>query len=436
VSTLHSTMRLTDFLLDEMANPAFEITAFSPTLDDPYSQEMMTKTTELALAARDVRNRTEREIARLNDELQLQKDALRAHLNENNKLNKLEEQLLTSKLYTIQSMGIELISRQIATLENFLSDGVKTRVENVAQERKLIEEELLGMRAELSRLPKKWLAEHKLKQRLDLNKRMMDEVARLIESKNISYHLETIQSAPLDAAVAPLLPKSPRIALFASLGAFLGLLGACSLFTLQAMRRGIKASSTNLRLADQFVAGSLSSQEPLNGADLATLRRLSTYLFLTEAGKSALLVQGKGPDYSQFLASLLAKQQRKVIVINLTADTHVNTDQPGLYDYLEGKASTPYIARGNDYDQILAGGINHYAKELVSSLRFTDLLKQLSKDYDQLIAVAKVLPMSPEAESYAQLFDSVAVSLSTETIEELEDYIALPETKKIAFLFT
>ena len=73
VSTLHSTMRLTDFLLDEMANPAFEITAFSPTLDDPYSQEMMTKTTELALAARDVRNRTEREIARLNDELRTTK---------------------------------------------------------------------------------------------------------------------------------------------------------------------------------------------------------------------------------------------------------------------------------------------------------------------------------------------------------------------------
>jgi len=447
ISDVQSTMKQHDFLLDQMKDQSFEITSLSSAIKDPISLEMISKSTALAIAVKDTNNRSEREIARLGDELAIQRQFLTLHLDQINQLNRLQEQLLQEKLRAIQGVTIELTNQQISILENHLADYTKIRNENLQQERKLIEEQVAGLRKELAKLPKKWISEQILKQRMELNKRVMDEVTRLVETKNIAHNMELIQSAPIDESIAPILPKSPRLFLFAFLGALLGLCGSCAVFTLQAISKGIPASAANLKLAGQQVAGTLSmrcppaNRESLSDGDLSTLRRLASQLFQPQAvcmnalGDNLVIIQGKGPDYSSCLAALMGKQRNKVILLDLSFDRSADlAHMPGLLDYLEERAAYPYIQKGSEYDQISTGGISRYSSELIHSARFSELLTKLRIEYDQVIAVCRVLATSAEAEGLLKVFDSLAVTIAGETLQELSPYLNYSEEKKVSFI--
>ncbi|WP_213105371.1 Wzz/FepE/Etk N-terminal domain-containing protein [Candidatus Protochlamydia amoebophila] len=437
---LEATIRQNLFFITQMENENFEITSLSAGLIDPISQEMIKKASHLVLTLKDQNNQSVKEQERLKNELALQRTFLTLHLKQMIELMELNKKLINEKIYVLQNVSLELIHQQMSLLENTLKDYVESRLENLRQERVLIRQHLRNIHKEMGGLPQKWVAEQQIDQELQTNRLIVEEIAKMVESKNISHNLEMIQSAPIDLSVTPVHPVTPKLIPFALLGSlFGGMLGA-GLTLGSTLKKGLTISQDNLKLLGHHVSGVLSSsycegfQNMIFNDDLETLRRLRSFLVSPLEGSSIkinklLLIEGMGPDYSSDLANLFVKKGKKIIRILLNFG-QAETSSNGLLQYLEGQIKFPSIEKTVYGDQIVAGGMSRYSAELLSSKPFEDLIQELQKQYDYIIGVSPAFPISAEAESLIPLFNSVAVSVSKEKVEELDFYARLSRDHK------
>ena len=432
------------FILRQIDDPAFELTSLSTVLNDPVSTQMISKSSALILAIKDKDNRSHNEVERLRSELAIQKGFLTTHLVQTIQLLDLHIKHLKGKVQQTQSTLLTLIQEQITILQKHMAEYIADRLDSLKLEKSLIESSIDGIRQDMAHLPEKWVNERLLNQQMDINQKMTEELIKLVESKNINSNLEVIQSAPIDVATVPIQPKSPRLPLYAALGAIMGALLSFGWLLIESVSKGIQATTDNLGLAGQYVAGSLvkissNSSEPLLDADLNTLRRLSLFLDQPEEGSSkgqvVLLIKGTNADYSQQLANLLSKKGLKVLVLPLSFDAQSDSeDLPGLLQYLDGVVDVPKILEANGYDRIVAGGISRFSSELIGSRRFQNLLDSLLKQYDWIIAVTSAIPQSSEAESLIGHFQTAFISVNEETLNQLKSYIHHHPHKKIAFV--
>ncbi|MFI5342737.1 MAG: hypothetical protein ACHQUC_00785 [Chlamydiales bacterium] len=436
LNDLEAKKRENAFLIHQMQDPNFEITSLSTVLSDSVSSEMIQKASHLLLELKDQNNRSDKEQMQLKEELNLERGFLLMHLQQTNQLLLLNQQLVEEKIFSLQNMTLELIHQQISVLEKNLHDYIETRLENLKQERFIIEQQMDQLHQEMAALPKRWANEKLLQQNLEINELMVQEVAKMVESKNISHQLELIQSAPLDAAIAPIHPLSSGVILYSVLGALIGGLLSFSAILGKSLSNGIIASTANLKLMGQHVSGPLSSVE---NANLETLRRLQSFMSdhqLADGEQSLLLIEGRGPDYSADLADLFIKKGKKVVRLFLVFDRPAESDQPGLLQYLEGQVSFPVIHRHPLGDYIESGGVTSFSNELLTRDLFSALLMKLKEDYDWIIAVSPALPSSAEAESLTALFPLVAVTIFDETLQQLDPYLkyAADPNKKVTFM--
>ena len=112
---------------------------------------------------------------------------------------------------------------------------------------------------------------------------------------------------------------------------------------------------------------------------------------------------------------------------------------PGLLQYLEGNASAPKIVNLGVYDSLDSGGISPFGVELLESKTFKQLLEQLLERYDWVFATSKVSPTGAEAESLLRNFDRTAISLSDETLPQLEGIFTIAHAnsaKKMTFILS
>lgn len=444
VNDIEGEIRRNRFLVEQVSAPHFEISSLSPSLSDSVSQGMITRASQLSLDLKDENNRSHKEQERLKQELELQRNFLSLHLTQMGLLMELNQKLLEEKIFSLQNITLELIHQQISLLEKNLSDYIASRLENLKEERSIIQHHIDEIHATMASLPQRWVSEKLIEQSVATNQLIVEEIAKMVEFKNINHKLELIQSAPIDHATAPLHALPSGILLRTFLGAFLGGIGAITWLFSKSLKNGIRASKANLQLRGLFVAGNLSQDPQHNGlapirdSDLNTLRRLQDYLS-DSRGKlcdAVLLIEGRGPDYAPDLAELFIKKGLKVLRLDLTFNKAAINDKPGLLQYLSGELSAPYISKGTSGDSIDAGGFTRFSNELLKTDRFTELLKELNKSYDCVIAVSHALPGGGEAEGLLPLFSNVVVSIDRETLPELQPYFdaGMDEGKKLAFV--
>lgn len=443
LDTIQAEQRQHRFLTQQLENNDFEISSLSSQLKDSVSQGMISKASQLSLQLRDEYNRSEREQGRIKEELKLQRGFLIAHLKNNIDLMGLNEQLVQQKMYALQNTQLELLNQALSLSEKHLNEYMDSRVNYLLQEKKLIERHVVKLFQLMAELPNKWVKEQLIDLRLKQNTTTVEEIAKLVESKNISHNLEIIQSAPLDSALSPILPLSPHLGLFMLLGGTAGGLFTIGILFSKTIVRGVQASEDNLKLCHCHVIGTLSSNAGIQSthllydSDLDTLRRMSAFIHSFAPyyqGSTILSIIGNTPDYTPHLARLLSKKGDKVLLISLSFDT-VGTPQalPGLLPFLEGSAELPKINKTAEYDFIAAGGISRHASELLDSSKFAKYLQSIKREYDWIIAVSKGAPTTAETERLCTLFDTAVVSISGETLESLAYYISL-ETPKTAFV--
>ncbi len=424
------------FIIGQIGDPAFEISSLSTVLTDPISTEMISKASAIILTLKDSENRSLKEQERLKSDLAIQKGFLTTHLQQAVQLLDLRQNFLKEKITSLQSINLSLLHEQISLLENQTKKYIANAIDNLKQEQKLLQDNLKELRLEMAAFPHKWAAERLIEQQMEINKTMVEEISKLVESKNISNNLEKIQSAPLDMPIIPIHPKSPRLFLLALIGAVLGAFLSTAYVLARSISTGLEASAESLRLAGYHVSGSLSRQancrsdnDNILDADLDTLRRL---IALTAASdnhesisakqplkKTLLLLKSRGPNYTHCLASLMSKMGLKVLSIDLSFDNlHPNTTST-ILPFLEGQTAQPAIEHGPAYDTIAAGGFCRYAHELIGSRKFQTLLVDLSQQYDRIVISSKAPPPSAEAESLLDIFPNAAISLTGETLPQL-----------------
>jgi uncharacterized protein involved in exopolysaccharide biosynthesis len=430
-------IRQMTFVLNQMQDPHFEITSLSALLTDSVSNEMITRASQLILQLKDENNQSPREQERLKTDLHLQKTFLTIHLEQMIKLKELGKELLEEKIYVLQSLSLELIHQRVFLLERNFQEFVQTRLENLEQEKAIIQEHLASIHQEMSRLPQKMMAERLIEQQLEVSQSIVSEVAKVVESKNLSHNLDLIQSSPIDISTPPLHAQKPGVLLYALLGAALGgLLGTGFIFA-RSISSGLRASEESLKVLSQHVSGYLSSAydadstKPLVEQDLSTLRRLHTYFDSSNSAlKSILLIQGKGPNYAIDLGTLFSKKGHKTLILDLDqAGPH-----PGLLQYLQKEIPSLPISTCACGDYLSAGANSRFSLELLTSRAFQEVLEQLKGRYDWIIAASQALPLSSEAESLAHLFPYIAVTVDNESVEELGFYTELNQEKKVSFI--
>lgn len=445
INVTQSKTKQIEFIITHMEDDNFEMSSLSSFLDDGVSSKMIHDASGLNIALRDQNNRSQKEQERLREEIGLKKGVLKSHLKQMMQLQGLHEKLLQDKIYVLQSAALELTQQRISILQRELADYIVDRLDNLKQQTEVIKLHQKTLQDQMALVPNKWVAEKMINEKMELNQGIVREITKMVESKNISDHLEIVQSAPIDTAIPPIHPRMPKLIPFTLMGAFLGMCSALFFIFFQSIIAGVYATEKNLKISHQMVAGSLSRRihKKDSGAyldsDLETLRHLSAFFDPSSTSRSLLLIEGKGPDYSTHLATLLAMKGMRMLVVQISFDAACPAQEsPGLLQYLEGKAPIPKVITEAGYDIIKGGGISRYSLELVTSKVFQELLSKLKSQYDGIIAVSHAKPGSAEAESLLALFDRAIITIADEKLHQLADSIALAEAagskKKIAFV--
>ena len=444
LSEIESRVTQNQFMIDQIEDVNFEITSLSSLLSDPISMDLIVKTGHLLLALKDYDNRSGREQDRLMADIVIQKNFLKSHLKQSMDLLYSRQNFVREKIIQLQKILLSLIEEQIIILDIQLKEYIANILTHLHREKNLIEENLSILRNEMSLFPEQWAAEQLISQQMSLNKALVEDISKVMESKNITNNLEKFLSTPIDKAIPSIHPKSPHLYLLGFLGFIFGsFITSCVVLSLSILK-GIKATNENLKEHGLRVMGSLQSTyhdfckyECLLDNDLDTLRRIMATI-PNDLGKTVLLLEGEGPDYSQALAWLGSKKGWKSIVINLDFTSLSSLQSTsGLLQYLEGKINFPSIVHKEGFDFIPSGGISRFSNEYLTFEKFQPLLSKLSENYDLILVTSPVSVITAEGESLIDLFPNGIVSLKDETVEELKSLFdrAKSNNKMISFIF-
>lgn len=438
LSEVQALLKQHTHLINQIQETDFEVCSLGTVLQDPVSAERIARASTLLLSLKDQNNRTQKEQARLRQDLDLEKNFLTLHLKQTTQLLGLKENLISQKIKTLQNTSYDLTKQQIGILKKHLGDYLSARMENLQQEKELLNNYLKQLDAKLQTIGEKLINELLVDQQIELTQTMVEELTKLVESKNVSSNMELIQSAPVDVATAPVHPKFPKLIIKTVLAGILGALMGIALVFASVLRNGIPATLNNLRLNGEKVAGELtnltveSENKPLLDNNLDVLRRVSALLESGNGAPQSLMVlEGSNGKISNFLARLFQEKGESAILLPLSFQG-LNDDK-GLLQYLKEEGKQPSIIKGVDFDSISSGGSARYSTELLLNPRFKLLIDKLRSDYKWVIGVSKAPLDSAEATSLLPLFDRTIVCVENETVEQLEPY--LRKEPPVVFVF-
>ncbi|OJU80651.1 MAG: hypothetical protein BGO10_02415 [Chlamydia sp. 32-24] len=437
-----------NFILQQMGKDDFEISSLSSILTDTISTQMIQRASEIVLSLKDEHNRSQKEQERLKEQIKVQKGFLEMHLQQIIQLLELKKGLEKEKIYSLQNAAMVLMHQQISILENQLKEYLANRLKNIKHEKGSLEQHQDSIKSDMSSLPSKWVAEKLVQKQVETNQKLIEELTKLVESKNISSNLEMVQSAPLDYPIAPLHPKSPRLIFYFLLGGILGGLLTTFFIISRSIIQGLPVTEENLRLMGQQVAGKLSTyfddenDKPINDFDLSTLRHLANFIEkskLTSGNKLFALINGNGKPFYHSLAQILSKKGWKVLLVPLSFDRiqpfFEGDEKKSLLNYLNGSIEIPKIFHKDSYDYITQGGLSRYSTEILSKSIFKNLLNEYCKEYDVVIGISNSLPTSADAEALSLVFSDLIINLKDEKIPEIEKYYSSKD-KNIFFVIS
>lgn len=217
--------RQCDYCIEKLDDPSFDCASVSKILKDPSLQSRYEKIQTLHRKLADSKNWTEKELQIAKGELETEKSFLIKMIASFKEGILLREEILLARLLTIKTELLSLLEEQKSIIERNLQNCLQ----------------------QSARLPEIWMSEQKTKLNSKIYLEMMDSLTKLIETKNIGYHLECLNAIPFKKARAPLLPDHPKLALHFILGLIAGM-GLCFLvICLKELSLGPTASLTNLK---------------------------------------------------------------------------------------------------------------------------------------------------------------------------------------------
>ncbi len=407
------------FAKEQIEKEGAEWVSLSLIFPDPLSQEMVREMGGMKQKLRKERTLTEKERERLEKQVSRMKDDLGRHIRQSVLLAELEREKNEDHISSVRIAILDLLAQEVSLIEKQIEDRIEEKLVYLGKEKLLVKGQLKDIKKEMEGVPDTWLREHRLKFASDMNKGMLEALVHLVESKSIEQNLSILESGPIDYAHASLSPKPPLLKVFGLIGAFLGALATFAGCFVYYLYRGFPLTLRNMRVRGQKVIGPLSKKN-----DIEALRRFS--LLLQGEKKSpivACLVLGSGDDYASSFAELLAKEGKRVLVMDLNFKKRVKEKNlPGLIHYLEGEAKAPSIRVKHYGDYIPMGGDTLFGDEILRSYKFETFLNEMRKEYEVILLS---LPMGLESSLPKSFFgsaDVMALRLEDHPFSALDPY--------------
>ncbi len=327
------------------------------------------------------------------------------------------------------------IRREIASIQSALAASLQQELQGVQKQRKAIDTELrlyiknrrekvqagvAYIKQRLQQIPEKLIATKKLKLSTEMNERIMSHVLEFIETKSLNERLNSIQSRPLDTAAALPKPKKASFLGFTLGGlGFGGFFGSCFLL-FSGLIQGFPISPSSIRFRGYQCLGSIGG---LTGSRMEDVNKVELESIRTIAGKCTpgitTLLHGNGPGYAPCVAQVLAKQGKKVVLIQLDDAAHVHGSEKGLMEFLTGKEKALPLAEHDGYKIVGIGNASSFYEERICSAEFVSLLHELTTSYSHvLLSISR--PLSSELSRFCSVQGkTVIVSLRDERWSDL-----------------
>lgn len=212
-----------DFALEKLET--LDVISLSKTITDPAIVPLFQEIENLHLKLLDIENWSQKERAVIQSTLDIRKSHLKMRLKEQKESIHVNQALLREKQALLKLSLLKLL------------------VEAYEKE----ETHILALEKRAQFLRKIVLSDEKMALNKDLESEMLATLSKLIETRNIAFKMQSLESRILKPASVPPLPLAPHLLLTSFLSAFLG--GFCFLLALvfREVRRGPSCSYPNLK---------------------------------------------------------------------------------------------------------------------------------------------------------------------------------------------
>lgn len=213
------------YCIKKLSEPEFDASVLLKIIDDPILRVRLDKVHALHHHLFDVKNWMAKERELLREELETERLFLIKHLGDLKEVASLKEQVQRERFDHIKEVRLHL-----------LYDRYQKN-----------QESLRNLTLKASLYPEKWFTEKKIELDTKLHIDLIDSITKMIDAKNISYHLDFLSSAPLRLASLPLMPNPPYLFLQWIIGSFFGALLVIFVLCCREIILGPTASVVNLR---------------------------------------------------------------------------------------------------------------------------------------------------------------------------------------------
>ncbi|MCH9626782.1 MAG: hypothetical protein S4CHLAM2_04100 [Chlamydiales bacterium] len=367
-----------DYCLAKLDESDFDASSLSKVIDDATLKNRFNAIHAIHRNLVDQKNWTEKERTQLHAELATEKNFLIKHLHDLKEGAFLKQTVLSKRLHELQESLLFLLHDQFERGEKNLH----------------------ALSKNAAHFPEKWLTEQKIALNTKMNRDMIESITKMIEAKNIGYHLDYLSALPLMKASAPLIPDSPKLFLKWIIGSLLGGCLVSAFVFLREVWLGPTASYENLKSGGKKV---LSYHHRLED-----LKQIHYHL---QKGGSLLSVITPHSTFAHDLCLLFAKAGQRVLLIDLTRfTTHETATDTEFGEQLTLKLEA-------DFKEVFLG-----------SERFEEMLKEKKNSYDRIVLFSKGALNSLEAQLLIQAADQATIQVCGERWSALPP---LPESALI-----
>ncbi|NGX34713.1 MAG: hypothetical protein K1060chlam1_01066 [Candidatus Anoxychlamydiales bacterium] len=391
---------------------------------------------EIAKKLEDSKNYTIKEIEGLKEEYFLEKKIIRSYLENNLNLKNLSLRTLDQKLNLSKKIKLKLLNQEILFLSSKAKDYINEKTQKISDEKLFLEKKLNDLKIDMKNIVEKIAIEKKINLKSEMTKNMVNSLSKLIESKNLDFNLQSINSKIIDLASIP--NENIKINVFRN-SFILAILGFFITFIISLYIKAIKGFAISKEVIKSLnfdFFGKISFKcngidvDELKKKDLESLRKIVSSI-KEKKQKVITALSSKGPNYIHYLASLLAISKKKVLVIETKSEIE---EKNGLFPYLEKNIKKLPIQKMQAYDYIASGNQKYFAFELLKSLDFIQMIDNIKNKYDLVLIYSNAKLNSAEARIYLDFSDKIILSFKEESLDDLKPFLSWDKEKiKICF---
>ncbi len=417
------------FAKGHLGDVDFEYISLSQILPDPVSSALVEEMGKLVQAIRNSSDVSALEFKRLKQLFKFKQIDLKRYIEQKIALDHSQIKRLGQKIRALRFTILDLLNREISLIEKQIEDRIEQKQKALQTERVLVEGQLQNIEEKLLHVPDQWLRENQLQFKSRMNVKMLEAMAELVESKSIQHRLSQIQSKILDSPYAQIHPRSPYLKLFSLIGGVIGLIIGFFLIIIREYVKGFPLTLKNIEMQGWKNLGCFSSSfrfpflKKIGRNDLEILREISMFISQNQTLQIFTLFTHQRCQYAPFLAELLAKEGKRVLLIAF--DPFLKKEKreiPSLFSYLRKESQEMSIQVAEGYDITVALEEDLFTFEHLKKLRFDLFLKAMKKNYEVILLSSFAFPQSMIGKYFLFLSDRVIITLKDLSNQHLYTY--------------